>query len=106
MSGMKLTSTCVMSISCWKALGSPELVLSNTLMTAFDGRSFRLHGILPSFDIKLVGKIVSVKVEVVYVDFDYNLLLCRSWTYDMCVISLSFFRVLTFPHEGNIVIVD
>ena len=33
-------STCVMSISCWKALGSPELVLSNTLLTTFDGRSF------------------------------------------------------------------
>ena len=34
-------STCVMSLSCWKALGSPELVPLNTLLTAFDGRSFR-----------------------------------------------------------------
>ena len=30
-------STCVMSLACWKALGSPELVPSNTLLTAFDG---------------------------------------------------------------------
>ena len=53
-------STCVMSLSCWKALGSLDLVLSNTLLTAFDGRSFHLHGILLSFEIKLAGKAVSI----------------------------------------------
>ena len=42
-------STCVMSLSYWKALGSPELVPSNTLLTTFDGRSFRPHGILLAF---------------------------------------------------------
>ena len=31
-------STCVMAISCRKALGYPRLVLSNTLLTTFDGR--------------------------------------------------------------------
>ena len=51
-------STCVMSLSCWKALGSPEIVPSNTLLTTFDGRSFCLHGILPVFEIKLGGKAV------------------------------------------------
>ena len=30
------SSTCVMSLSCWKALRSPKLVPSNTLFTAFD----------------------------------------------------------------------
>ena len=39
-------STCVMPLACWKSLGSPELVPSNTLLTAFDGRSFHPHGIL------------------------------------------------------------
>ena len=58
-------SACVMSLSCWKALGSQELVPSNTLLTAFDGRSFRPHGILPTFEIKLAGKVVSVEVEVI-----------------------------------------
>ena len=43
------TSTCVMSISCWKDMGSPELVTSNTLLTSFEGRSFHTHGILPYF---------------------------------------------------------
>ena len=55
------SSTCVMSLSCWKALGSPEQVPSNTLLTAFDRRSFRPHGILPAFKIKLAGKAVSLR---------------------------------------------
>ena len=58
-------STCVIEISCWLALGSPDLVPYTTLITAFDGRYFLPHGILPSFDIELVGKVVSVEVEVV-----------------------------------------
>ena len=55
-------STCVMSLYCWKALGSLELVPSNTLLTAFDGRSFHPHGILLTFEIKLVGKAMYVEV--------------------------------------------
>ena len=73
-------STCVMFLSCWKALGSPERVPSNTLLTTFDGRSFRPHGILPAFEINLEGKVVSVEVEVIDAPLDYNLLLGRSWT--------------------------
>ena len=38
-------STCIMSLTYWKALGSPELVPSNTLLIAFDGRPFCSHGI-------------------------------------------------------------
>ena len=64
-------STCVMSLSYWKALGSPELVPSNTLLTAFDGRSFRPHGILPAFEIKLAAKVVYVEVEVIDTPLDY-----------------------------------
>ena len=79
--------TCVMSLSCWKALGSPELVPSNTLLISFDGRSFRPHGILPNFEIKLVGKEMSVEVEVIYSPLDYNLLLGRIWTYAMSTIA-------------------
>ena len=95
-----------MSISCWKALGSPKLVPSNTLLTAFDGRYFLPHGILPSYDIKLAGKMVSVEIEVVDSPLDYNLLLGRSWTYAMCAIPSSVFRVLVFLHEGRLVTVD
>ena len=67
-----------MSLSCWKALGSPELVPSNTLLTAFDRMSFHPHGILPDFEINLEGKVVSIEVEVIDAPLDYNLLLRRS----------------------------
>ena len=38
----------VMSLSCWKGLGSPELSQSATMLTAFDGISFQPHEIIPS----------------------------------------------------------
>ena len=79
--------TCVMSISCWKDLGSPELVPSNNLLTAFDRRSFCPHGILLYFEIKLVGKAFSVEVGEIDAPLDYNFLLGRSYTYAMCVIA-------------------
>ena len=41
----------VMSLSCWKGLGSPELSKSVTMLTTFNGRSFRLHRILPSLKV-------------------------------------------------------
>jgi hypothetical protein len=44
-------STCVMSLACWKDIGQPILFRSPTLITAFDGHSFRPHGIIPSFPV-------------------------------------------------------
>ena len=95
-----------MSLSCWKSLGSPELVPSNTLLTAFNGRSFCLHGILPDFEIKLARKVVSVEVEVIDAPLDYNFLLGRSWTYAMSAIASVVLRVVVFSHEGKLVAVD
>jgi hypothetical protein len=64
--------TCVMSLSCWKAVGQPILSPSPTLLTTFDGCSFRLHGIIPSFLVQLGGKTVYIEVEVV----DVSLIFC------------------------------
>jgi hypothetical protein len=50
-------STCVMSLSCWKAIGSPELTPSPTLLTAFDGCSFQPHGLIPSCCSHARGKV-------------------------------------------------
>jgi hypothetical protein len=99
-------STCVMSLACWKAIGQPSLSPSPTLLTTFDGHSFRPHGIIPSFPVQLGGKTVCVKVEVVDAPLDYNLLLGWSWTYSMQVVVATVFRVLLFPHEGQIVTID
>jgi len=69
------TSTCIMSISCWKAIGSPTLSQSPNTLEAFDGRDFHPYGILPCLPITLEGKMVEVEVEVVDANLTYNLLL-------------------------------
>jgi hypothetical protein len=71
------TLACIMSLACWKAIGQPILSLFPTLLTSFDGRSFRPHGIIPSFPVKLGGKTMWIEVEVVGASLDYNLLLGR-----------------------------
>ena len=99
-------STCVMSLSYWKALGSPKLVPSNTVLTALNRRSFRPHGFLRAFKIKLAGKAMSVEVEVIDAPLDYKFLLGRSLTYAISAIVSAIFLVVVFPHEGKLVTVD
>jgi hypothetical protein len=93
------TSTCMMLLVCWKAIGQPILSPSPTLLTAFDDFSFRPHGIF-SFFIHLGGNTMWVEVEVVDVPLDYNFLLGRSWTYAMHAVVAIVFWLLMFPHEG------
>ena len=76
------------------------------MLTAFDGRSFRLHGILPSLKACLGGKIVAIEVKVVDAPLDYNLLLGRNWIYSMQAVASSLFRVVCFPFNGKIVMID
>jgi len=47
-----------------------------------------------------------VKVEVVNAPLDYNLLLGISLTYAMHAMVSTIFKVLCFPHEGQIVTID
>jgi hypothetical protein len=47
-----------------------------------------------------------VEVEVVNAYLNYNLLLGRSWTYAMQVVVAKVFRVLLFPHKGQIMSID
>ena len=85
-------ATSVMSLSCWKGLGSAELSQSTTMLTYFDGRSFRPHRILPSLKVQLGEKTVTIEVEVVDAPLDYNLLLGRNWMYSMQAIASSLFK--------------
>ena len=96
-------TTSMMSLSCWKGLGSPELSKSGTMLTPFDGRYFRLHKILPSLKVRLGGKTIAIEVEVVDAPLDYNILLGRNWMYSMQAIASSLFRVICFPFNGKIV---
>ena len=63
-------STCVMSLSCWKGLGSPEIVSLQSMLKSFDGHVFKPHGIVPSFPVTLGDKTVNVEVEVVDAPID------------------------------------
>jgi hypothetical protein len=99
-------ATCVMSLVCWKSIGSPTLSKSSNMLITFNGHSFHPHGILPTLLVQLGGKTVEVEVEVVDAPLDYNLLLGRNWTYAMVVVVSSIFRTLCFPHQGEIMTVD
>jgi hypothetical protein len=67
-------STCVMSISYWKAIDSP-LIESHNMLKTFNGSGFKPYGVLPSLSITLEGKSISIEVEVFHTPLDYNLLL-------------------------------
>ena len=62
-------STSVLSLTCWKDLGSPELVTSPTTLKAFEGRSFQPHGLISAPVVELGGKFF-IQVEVVDAPLD------------------------------------
>jgi len=90
----KGASTCVMSLKCWKAMKCPMLVPSSQLLKAFDGHTFKPHGIISSFLVELGGKTVSAEVEVVDAPIYYSLLLGWSWTHAMTAIVSIVYRVI------------
>ena len=54
----------------------------------------------------LAQKTVLIDIEVVNAQLDYNLLLGRSYMYSMRAIASTVFRLMMFPHKGNIVMVN
>jgi hypothetical protein len=99
-------ATCVISLTYWKSIDSPTLSQFMTMLTIFDGHSFRAHKSIPTFPVQLGGKTMEVDVKVVDASLDYNLLLGNNWTYSMTVVVSFVFRTLCFPHEGKIVMID
>ena len=61
---------------------------------------------LPYFPITLGGKTVCINVMVVQGPLDFNLLLGHDYVYAMKAIVSTIFRVMHFPHDGNIVTID
>jgi hypothetical protein len=98
--------TCVMSLTCWKAIGSPPLNESQNTLKAFNGSSFKPYSVLPSLPITLEGKTVQVEVEVFDAPLDYNLLLGHNWIDSMHAVVSTLFCVVRFPHQGKVVNID
>jgi hypothetical protein len=46
-------STCVMSVTCWKSIGSPDLTESHNTLKDFNGTGFKPYNVLPSLSIML-----------------------------------------------------
>ena len=63
-------STSILSIACWRAIGSPELTKSPMTLKYFDGRGFQPHGLLPALSVELGGNTISIQVEVVDTTLD------------------------------------
>lgn len=91
-------SMLIMSITSWKGLSSLTLIPSPKMLKPFDKHTFYPHGIIPSFSIELGGKTVEIKVKVVDIPLEYNLVLDHSWTYAMEVVVSSFYKVIKFSH--------
>ena len=87
-------STLVMSLSCWRAIGSPKINRSPTTLKAFDGRGFQPYGLLPAIHVEPGCKSVSIHIEVVDASLDYKLLLGRNWFYAMQGVASTIFRIV------------
>ena len=99
-------STYVMSTFVWQKLRSLTLQLSTIALHAYDDHSPKDQGILMNVPILLFGKIVLIDIKVINAQLDYNLLLELSYMYSMRVVASTVFRLMMFPHEGKIVMVD
>jgi hypothetical protein len=89
-----------------RALGYPQLVLVTQNLFSFNRRTSHPLGILLQFPVTLGVKIVFIDVMVVQDTLDFDLLLGRDYVYAMKAIVSTFFRVISFPHDGIIVTID
>ena len=96
----------MMSNFVWKKLGSLTLQPSTIALRTYDGLSTKAQGILPDVPISIAGKMTLINIEAINSQLDYNLLLGCSYMYAMRVVASTVFRLLMFPHDGNIVTVD
>ena len=87
-------------------MGSPQLVPIMQNLKAFNRTISEPLGILPNFPITLEGKTICIDLMVVRGPLDFNLLLGQDYVYAMKAVVSTLFRVMCFPHNGNIVTVD
>ena len=48
----------MMCLAYWKGLGSPKLSKYTNMLIDFNGRLFRPHGIIPSLEVQLGGRLL------------------------------------------------
>jgi hypothetical protein len=100
------SSISIFSSFAWQALGCPPLAPVMQNLLAFNRRTSQPLGTLPQFPVTLEGKTVFINVMVVQDPLNFSLLLGRDYVYAMKAIVSTLFRVISFPHDGRVVIVD
>ena len=95
-----------MSKNVWQKLGAPELKPSVITLRAYDDRPSTPVSLFQNVPVCLAGKMVHIDIEVLDTHLDYNILLGRSYMYAMSAIASFIFRIMMFPHEDRIIIVD
>lgn len=90
----------------WKDIGSPNIDPTPSQLLAFNRSTSQPLGVLPQFPIMLGGKIVYIDVMVVQGPLDFNFLLGCDYIYAMKSIVSTLFRMMHFPHNGNILTID
>lgn len=63
-------------------------------------------GVLPQFPITLGGKTLLIDMMVVDHPLDFNIILGHNFIYAMNDVMYSLFRMMYFPHNGNIIAID
>ena len=99
-------STSILSSLIWKVLGSLELVSSSHELLDFDRHPSEYLRVLPHLCISLGEKTFLVDVIMVQGPLDFNMILGNDYVYSMNVVVSMLFRVMHFPHNGSIVIID
>jgi hypothetical protein len=72
----------------------------------FNKKASEPLGILPQLPVTLGGKIFHIDMMVVQVPLDFNLFLRRDYVYAMKVVVSTLFRVMSFPHNRNIMTIE
>lgn len=95
-----------MSKTVWKKLGFPKIKPFDITLRAYDERPCALVGLYQDVLVQPADKTILTDKEVLDAQLDYNILLGRSYMYEMKAVTSSVFRVMIFPHDRKIVTID
>jgi hypothetical protein len=99
-------STYIMSKLVWNKIGSPKLIPLAITLRVNDGRPYSLEGLFQTVPIELGGKTILIDIEVIDAPLDYNILFGCSYMYAMKVVASFLLRMVMFPHNRKIIIID
>jgi hypothetical protein len=94
-------STCIMSKTVWKKLGSPDIVPSTITLRSYDGQPSSPEGLFQNVPVELRGKKIFIDIEVIDAPIDYNILFGRNYMYAMNEMASFVFRMMMFPTTGK-----